>query len=44
MMYANLKNNPIFKKYIDDERSKKRGGEEKVDEAVQARVDAVEKF
>ena len=43
-MYANLKNNPIFMQYIDDERVKKKGGSEKVDEAVQARVDAVEKF
>ena len=43
LMYANLKNNPIFMQYIDDERVKKKGGSEKVDEAVQARVDAVEK-
>ena len=43
LMYANLKTNPIFMQYIDDERVKNKGGEKVVDERVQARVDAVEK-
>jgi hypothetical protein len=43
LMYANLKNNPIFMKYIDDGKVDEKGGSTKVDEAVQARVDAVEK-
>ena len=43
LMYANLKNNPIFMQYIDDGKVDEKGGSEKVDEAVQARVDAVEK-
>ncbi len=43
LMYATLKNNPIFMKYIDDGKVDEKGGSTKVDEAVQARVDAVEK-
>lgn len=42
LMYSELQNNPVFMKYIDDNRVEKRGGAEKVDEAVQARVDQVE--
>ena len=42
LMYANLKNNPIFMQYIDDGKVDEKGGSEKVDEAVQARVDQVE--
>lgn len=43
LFYANLQNNPVFMKYIDDERVKEKGGATEVDAAVQARVDAVEK-
>lgn len=43
LMYANLKKNPIFMQYIDDGKVDEKGGSTKVDEAVQARVDSVEK-
>jgi hypothetical protein len=43
LMYANLKNNPVYMKYIDDGRVEKKGGEKEVDAAVKTRVDAVEK-
>ena len=43
MMYATLKNNPVFMQYIDNEKVKIKGGETVVGQAVQAKVDAVEK-
>ena len=42
-MYATLKNNPVFMQYIDNEKVKIKGGETVVGQAVQAKVDAVEK-